>query len=72
MKLYRFTGIDGNIKVFPEFRCFMPSKQFRDFDWVCRVDFPKLVEEQYNSYKQSRVSPHFGNLKHDGNKRPQW
>ena len=41
--LLRVCGIDGNFKVFTAFNCFMPSKQFRAYDWVCRVAFPKLV-----------------------------
>ena len=41
--LLRVCGIDGNFKVFPAFNCFMPSKQYRAFNWVCKVAFPKLV-----------------------------
>ena len=41
--LLRVCGIDGNYKVFTAFNCFLPSKQFRAYDWVRRVEFPKLV-----------------------------
>ena len=44
--LLRVCGIDGIFKVFTAFNCFMPSKQFRAFDWVCRVAFPKLVGKE--------------------------
>ena len=48
--LLRVCGIDGNFKVFTAFQCFMPSKQFRAFDWVCRVAFPKLVGNEVLRY----------------------
>ena len=44
--LLRFCGIDGHKKHFTAFNCFMPSKQFRAFDWVCRVAFPKLIGKE--------------------------
>ena len=50
--LLRICGVDGNLKVFPGFNCFMPSKQFCAFNWVCRVAIPTLVGVEtlrYNS-----------------------
>jgi hypothetical protein len=41
--LFRICGIDGELKVFQAMNCFMPSKQYRAYDWAINVAFPKLV-----------------------------
>ena len=41
--LFRICGVDGNLKVFNAMNCFMPSKQFRAYDWAINIAFPKLV-----------------------------
>ena len=41
--LLRVVGVDGDLKVFECMNCFMPSKQFRAYDWALSVAFPKLV-----------------------------
>lgn len=46
LSLLRFCNVDSVLKVFPAFHCFIPSEQFRAFDWVCRIAFPKLVGEE--------------------------
>ena len=50
--LLRVCGVDGDLKVFETMNCFMPSKQFRAYDWAISVAFPKLVGQNilpYNS-----------------------
>ena len=44
--LFRICGVDGNLKVFNAMNCFMPSKQFRAYDWAINIAFPKLVGVQ--------------------------
>ena len=41
--LFRICGVDGDLKVFNAMNCFMPSKQFRAYDWAINIAFPKLV-----------------------------
>lgn len=41
--LFRICGVDGDFKVFEAMNCFMPSKQYRAFDWAINMAFPKLV-----------------------------
>lgn len=41
--LFRICGVDGEMKVFNAMNCFMPSKQYRAYDWAINVAFPKLV-----------------------------
>ena len=54
--LLRVCGVDGDLKVFETMNCFMPSKQFRAYDWAISVAFPKLVGQNilpYNSIFKS-------------------
>jgi hypothetical protein len=41
--LFRICGVDGSLKDFIAMNCFMPSKQFRAYDWAINTAFPKLV-----------------------------
>ena len=50
--LLRFCGVDGNFKVFEAMNCFMPSKQFKAYEWAVSVAFPQLSQTnalQFNS-----------------------
>ena len=50
--LFRICGVDGEMKVYNAMNCFMPSKQYRAYDWAINVAFPKLVGRhscQFNS-----------------------
>ena len=50
--LFRFCGVDGDLKVFQAMNCFMPSKKFQMFDWAINVAFPRLIGQNilpYNS-----------------------
>ena len=42
--LLRFCGVDGNFKTFEAMNCFMPSKQFKAYEWVVSVAFPQLAQ----------------------------
>lgn len=44
------AGIDGNMKVFTAFRCFMPSKQHRAYRWVINVALPFLLSDTALEY----------------------
>ena len=41
--LFRICGVDGDLQVYNAMNCFMPSKQYRAYDWAINVAFPKLV-----------------------------
>ena len=41
--LLRFVGVNGSLKTFDMFNCYMPSKQLVAFRWACKVAFVKLV-----------------------------
>ena len=41
--LLRVCSIDGRMKVFEVMNCFMPSKQFKAFNWAISVALPKLI-----------------------------
>ena len=41
--LLRFVGVNGNLKTFDMFNCYMPSKQLVAFRWACKVAFVNLV-----------------------------
>ena len=43
--LFLFAGIDGNNKVFTAFRCFMPSKETRAYNWALRVALRHLLSD---------------------------
>ena len=43
--LFFIAGIDENIKVFTLFRCFMPSKEARVYNWALMIAFKNLVGE---------------------------
>ena len=40
--LLRIVGIDGDLKTFEVMNCFMPSKQYKAYEWAINVAFPKL------------------------------
>ena len=42
-KFIQDLWVDGDLKVFNAMNCFMPSKQFRAYDWAINIAFPKLV-----------------------------
>ena len=42
--LLRFCGMDGNFKIFEGMNCFMPSKQFKAYEWAVSVAFPQLAQ----------------------------
>ena len=54
--LFLFAGIDGNNKVFTAFRCFMPSKETRAYNWALRVAFRHLLGDSILSYNQCIAS----------------
>ena len=54
--LFLVAGIDGNNKVFTIFRCFMPSKEARAYNWALRIAFKNLVGEQALSFNQCIAS----------------
>ena len=41
--LLRVVSIDGNMKVYEVMNCFMPSKQFKAYNWAMNVALPKLI-----------------------------
>ena len=42
--LLRFCGVDGNFKTFEAMNCFMPSKQFKAYEWAISTAFPQLAQ----------------------------
>ena len=54
--LFLMAGIDGNNKVFTIFRCFMPSKEARAYNWALRIAFKNLVGEHALSFNQCVAS----------------
>ena len=54
--LFLVAGIDGNNKVFTIFRCFMPSKEARAYNWALRIAFKNLIGAQALSYNQCIAS----------------
>ena len=54
--LFLMAGIDGNNKVFTIFRCFMPSKEARAYNWALRIAFKNLVGEHALSLNQCIAS----------------
>ena len=54
--LFLFAGIDGNNKVFTAFRCFMPSKETRAYNWALRVALRHLLSDHILSYNQCVAS----------------
>ena len=41
--LLRFCGVDGHFKIFEAMNCFMPSKQYKAYEWAVSVAFPRLA-----------------------------
>ena len=60
--LLRFCGIDGHLKVFEVMNCFMPSKQFKAFDWAVRVALPKLIGTECLRFNRLITSDQEANL----------
>ena len=54
--LFRFCGIDGNMKVFSAMNCFMPSKQHCAYIWCCQVAFKELVTIEVLSWNRCIAS----------------
>ena len=46
------TDIDRNNKFFTIFRCFIPSKEARAYNWALRIAFKNLVGELALSFNQ--------------------
>ena len=54
--LFLVAGIDGNNKVFTIFRCFMPSKEARAYNWALRIAFKNLIGPQALRFNQCIAS----------------
>ena len=54
--LFLVAGIDGNDNFFAIFRCFMPSKEARAYNWALRIAFKNLVGELALSFNQCIAS----------------
>ena len=60
--LLRFCGVDGQFKVFEAMNCFMPSKQYKAYEWAVSVAFPKLAPSTSLSYTSMITSDQEDNL----------
>ena len=50
------ADIDGNNKVFTIFKCFVPSKEARAYNWALRIAFENLVGELALGFNQCIAS----------------
>jgi hypothetical protein len=41
--LFRIVGINGDFKAYEAMNCFMPSKQYRAYEWAINHAFPQLI-----------------------------